>query len=292
MILEYVVEQNQLFSDFLNNLQLPKNLMSSILSQSLIQVNGQTLPFYKSVIKGDIVTLFLPEETVDTSISHDNIKLNIVYEDAYLLIVNKPAGMPVMVTKSHPNNTLSNALCYYYVQNHIMSKIHLINRLDKDTSGLMAIAKNRYVKYLLSENLKNKIEREYYCIVQGIPLLNHQIINLPIKKESQDSLIRIVHPYGLNAITEYTVIKSFDDCSLLKVLLKTGRTHQIRVHLSHIGHPIIGDKLYHNNPQPTEMMLFSHRIKLIHPITYKLIEINLEIPESFKKLINEKGQSF
>lgn len=291
MILEYVVNENQSFTDFLNQLQLPKNLMSPVLSQNLIQVNGETLPFYREVKKGDIVTLMVPEETIDSRISHDHITLKIVYEDDYLLIVNKPYGMPVMVTKSHPNNTLSNALCYYYAQNHIMSKIHLINRLDKDTSGLMAIAKNRYVKYLLSENLKNKIEREYYCIVHGIPASTHQVINLPILKENQDSMKRIVHPSGLNAITEYTVIKSFDDCSLLKVSLRTGRTHQIRVHLSHMGHPIIGDKIYHSQDDLMEMMLFSHRIKLTHPITHSFIDINLDIPESFKTFIIEKGQN-
>ena len=292
MILEYVVNETQSFNDFINQLQLPKNLMSPVLSQNLIQVNGQVLPFYREVKKGDIVTVMLPEEAIDTRISHENMILNIVYEDDYLMIVNKPSGMPVMVTQSHPHDTLSNALCYYYVQNHIMSKIHLINRLDKDTSGLMAIAKNRYVKYLLSENLKNKIEREYYCLVHGVPKLSHQVINLPILKENQDSMKRIVHPSGLNAITEYTVIKSFDDYSLLKVNLKTGRTHQIRVHLSHIGHPIMGDKIYHKMDNTIEMMLFSHRIKFIHPITHSMIDINLDIPESFQSFIKEKGQSF
>lgn len=291
MILKYSVNQNQLFTDFLNQLKLPKNLMSPIIAQNLIQVNNQTLPFYKEVKEGDIVQLTLPEESIDTTISHDAIELEIVYEDEYLLIINKPAGMPVMVTKSHPHQTLSNALCYYYTEHHIMSKIHLINRLDKDTSGLMAVAKNRYIKYLLSENLEHKIEREYYCIVKGIPELAHQVIQLPIQKKNQDSMIRVVHPSGQNAITEYTVMKSFKDMSLLKVILQTGRTHQIRVHLSHLGHPIIGDKLYHDSDNSTEMMLFSHRIKLIHPITKKEIEFNFDIPESFKKILNTKGQN-
>ena len=285
MILKYTANQNQLFSDFLLSLELPKKLISSMIAQNLFSVNGLLLPFYKTVNKGDVITLTLPEESIDDTIIHEDINLDIVFEDDYLMIVNKPSNMPVMVTKSHPTQTLSNALCYYFEKFHIMSKIHLVNRLDKDTSGLMIVAKNRYIKYLLSENLKHKIKREYYCVVTGVMKEKKGDINLPILKLNDDSIKRTVHPNGLEAMTSFEVISYNQHYSLLKVWLKTGRTHQIRVHLSHIGYPIVGDQLYNSLKESYDMMLFSHKIEFIHPITKELIVFDKEIPQSFQAIL-------
>jgi len=288
MILKYYVNQDLLFNDFLHLLHLPKKLISPILSQNLVKLNNQIQPYFKDLHSGDVITITLPEESVDNTIDHEDILLDIIFEDEYLLIVNKPSGMPVMVTKSHPLRTLSNALCHYYVKNNIKSKIHLVNRLDKDTSGLMIVAKNRYIKYLLSENLKHKITREYYCIVEGLLKNKIGLIDFSIGKANADSMIRIVKQDGLTALTEYEVLQEWNQYSLLKVKLQTGRTHQIRVHLSYIGHPIVGDSLYNSNKsEQTTMMLCSHFVQFIHPITNKLIEFDIGIPNSFHQFSNQ-----
>jgi len=288
MVLKYTIHQDQSFNDFLHFIHLPKKLISPILAQNLVKVNHLIQPFYNNLHQGDVITISLPEETIDYSIVHEDIKLDIVFEDDYLLIINKPSGMPVMVTKSHPSGTLSNALCHYFVHNNIMSKIHLVNRLDKDTTGLMIVAKNRYVKYLLSEDLKNKITREYYCIVNGLLINKKSVIDLPIGKTSENSMKRIIKQDGLRALTAYEVVQEFKDFSLLKITLKTGRTHQIRVHLSHIGHPIVGDLLYNSKESEQElMMLCSHLVQFEHPITNEFMKFDIGIPNSFQYFLNQ-----
>lgn len=290
MMIQYKVDEDMSFQDFLVSTNLPNKLTKSIISQKLITVNLFPVNYVQSVSKGDTVSFTIPDEEIDQSIIHENIPLDIRYEDDYLLIINKSAKMPVMVTKSHPNHTLSNALCYYYQNHQINSKIHLVNRLDKDTSGLMIVAKNRYVKYLLSENLKQKISREYICVVEGILKEKSGTIALPIGKDDPLEMKRSVMENGLEAITHYEVMTFGDNYTVLSVRLETGRTHQIRVHLSHISHPIIGDKLY-QSAYGGELLLCSHKLQFFHPITNELIKIKIDLPLSFHSYItnNKKG---
>lgn len=288
MVLTYIVERKQGFNEFLKALDLSAKLVKSILSKKLILINGLAKAYIQDVDAKDRVQISLPEETIDDTIQHEAIPLDLIFEDAYLLIVNKPYGMPVMVTKSHPTGTLSNALCHYYSTNHINSKIHLVNRLDKDTSGLMIVAKNRYIKYLLSEDLKLKLHREYYALVEGA--LEHKAgtIDRPIGKPEAMSMHRSIMEDGDEAVTDYRVEKEISGISLLAITLRTGRTHQIRVHMAHLGHPIIGDKLYNPNHSKAErMMLSSHMIRFVHPITKNVIEFDLGLPDEFKNRINQ-----
>ena len=288
MVLTYIVERKQGFNEFLKALDLPAKLVKSILSKKLIMINGLAKAYIQDVDAKDRVQISLPEETIDDTIRHEAIPLDIIFEDAYLLIVNKPYGMPVMVTKSHPTGTLSNALCHYYTTNHINSKIHLVNRLDKDTSGLMVVAKIRYIKYLLSEDLKLKLHREYYALVEGA--LEHKAgtIDRPIGKPEAMSMHRAIMEDGDEAVTDYRVEKEISGISLLAITLRTGRTHQIRVHMAHLGHPIIADKLYNPNHSKAErMMLSSHMIRFVHPITKNVIEFDLGLPDEFKNCLNQ-----
>ncbi len=290
MKIHYKINEDMSFQDFLISTRLPNKLIRSVISHQLIELNHLPVDFIGSLSSKDNVSITIPDEEIDQTISHDNIPLDIRYEDDYLLVINKPSKMPVMVTKSHPHCTLSNALCYYYELHQINSKIHLVNRLDKDTSGLMIVAKNRYVKYLLSEDLKQKITREYICVTEGKIKEKTGTIVLPIGKTDPMSIKRAVMNGGLEAITHYQVISEDDNFTVLNIRLETGRTHQIRVHLSHLGHPIIGDSLYQSNYEG-DLLLCSHKLQFIHPITQKLMSFQIDLPESFHSYIlkNEKG---
>ena len=283
MNLLYHINQDQSFPEFIASTTLPNKFIRTVLSQKLVLVNNEHYDYIPLLKTNDIVTIKVPEESIDQSIVHQGIPLDIIYEDDYLLVINKPAKMPVMVTKSHPLGTLSNALCYYYQTHDIFSKIHLVNRLDKDTAGLMVVAKNRFVKYLLSDDLKNKIKREYICVVKGHLKDKTGTINLPIGKVNPDEIKRSVIENGDNAVTHYQVMKENQEYSWLLVRLDTGRTHQIRVHLSHIGHPIVGDLLYGNKFDSIQnLLLFSYQVGFIHPITKNDINFKIELPEYFE----------
>jgi 23S rRNA pseudouridine1911/1915/1917 synthase len=285
MKLFYHITHDQSFPDFIASTQLPNKFIRTILSQKLVWVNNQQYEYIPLLKTNDLVAIMVPEESIDQSIVHQDISLNILYEDDYLLVINKPAKIPVMVTKSHPLNTLSNALCYYYQTHQINSKIHLVNRLDKDTSGLMVVAKNRYVKYLLSDDLKNKIKREYLCVVHGKLQDKSGTISHPIGKSNPEEIKRSVMADGDNAVTHYQVIAENEQYSRLIVQLETGRTHQIRVHLSYIGHPIVGDQLYGMRSNNSDnLFLCSHQIGFTHPITQENIHIKIDLPDFFERL--------
>jgi 23S rRNA pseudouridine1911/1915/1917 synthase len=290
MELTYKIKKPEAIKNFLHECNVPSKLIRDFKGKQLIMVNNEFKTYNDTVKKGDTLKVTIPDEEIDQTIAHENIPLDIVYEDEYLMIINKPYDMAVMVTKSHESGTLSNALCYYFDQKNIQSKIHLVNRLDKDTCGLLVVAKNRFIKFLLSDNLKAKIDREYYAIVDGILPTKSGTIDLPIGKPDESSMIRAVMENGDEAITEYKVIKDFIRFSLLKVVLETGRTHQIRVHMSHFNFPIVGDPLYNPKYKPGEkMLLCSYKVSFKHPITGLPINFELDLPENFKKFMKSYG---
>jgi len=286
MKLTYVVQETQKLKTYLRSLSLPNHLMCQVLAQKLLSVNGVRNEFVDVVSQGDCVEIELPKESASSNIAKEDLPLTIVYEDEYLLIIDKAPFMPVMITKSHPCGTLMNALAFYYEKYHIECSIHLINRLDKETMGLILVAKNSYVKSLMTVELKSKISREYYAIVSGILDQKSGVITSPIGQPDSMSMKRAVIPTGKNAITEYHVLQEFSGMSLLAITLKTGRTHQIRVHMASMGHPLIGDPLYSNNALVGDyLMLQSHRVSFAHPITSQSIEINLELSNIMKNYI-------
>lgn len=290
MELSYRIKKPQAIKDFLHEQNVPSKLIKEMKGKQLIMVNSEFKTYYDTIKKGDTLKVTIPDEEIDGTIAHEDIPLRIVYEDDYLLIVDKPYDMAVMCTKSHENGTLSNALCHYYDVHHIPSKIHLVNRLDKDTCGLMLVAKNRFIKFLLSEDLKAKIDREYYAVVDGILPAKVGSIDLPIGKKDEMSMKREVMEGGDEAVTDYRVIKEFVGRSLLKITLETGRTHQIRVHMSHFNFPIVGDPLYNPKCKPGEkMLLCSHYIRFKHPITGQEIEYELDLPQNFKDYMRQFG---
>jgi len=290
MELTYKIKKPEAIKNFLHECNVPSKLIKEFKGKQLIMVNNEFKTYNDTIKKGDTLKVTIPDEDIDDTITHEDIPLNIVYEDDYLMIINKPYDMAVMVTKSHESGTLSNALCHYFDVHEIHSKIHLVNRLDKDTCGLMVVAKNRFIKFLLSDNIKAKIDREYYAIVEGILPSKIGSIDLPIGKPDEMSMKREVMQGGDEAVTDYKVIKEFVNRTLLKVTLETGRTHQIRVHMSHFNFPIIGDPLYNPKYKAGEkMLLCSYKVAFKHPITGVPIEYLLDMPDSFKSYMKQFG---
>ena len=206
--------------------------------------------------------------------------LNIIYEDDYLLILNKPAGIAIHPSALHFYDTLSNGVKYYFDIMGIHKKIRIVNRLDKDTSGIVIFAKNEYVQELLSLQMKsNSFKKEYIGVLEGILETSKGTINAPIARKSNSIIERCIDESGQTSITNYKVIKIFSNMSLVHFVLETGRTHQIRVHSKYIGHPIVGDTLYGSfSPIISRQALHSYKVKFMHPITMKSMELVADIP--------------
>lgn len=218
---------------------------------------------------GDVLIINLIEENKEYGKSSS--PLNIVYEDDYLLIVNKRKNQATIPTINHYNDNLSSDVANYYLKNNIYSKIHCVTRLDFETSGLVIFAKHQYIHNLL---MKANIEKYYIAKVHGI-INENGCIKLPIMKDPSDKKKRIISNDGKDSITEYEIIGYEKNCTLVKIHLLTGRTHQIRVHFSSIGYPLVGDSLY-GNDQNKELELECENLVFVHPITKKPLKIRIK----------------
>lgn len=238
---------------------------------------------------GDRITVLLPEET--SSFEPEDIPISVVYEDDDLLIINKQAGHVVHPTKGHPNNTIANGIMKYMLDHNQQYKIRFINRLDRDTTGLLAIAKNSYCQEDLARQMsKNSVTKKYITIVEGIIAEEEGTIDLPIDRLYEEQVIRAVKPDGYPSITHYKVIERFKmGYTMLELLLETGRTHQIRVHLSHIGYPIVGDILYGSVSESLieRQALHAACLSFRHPVTNQCMEFKAPLPDDIKQLINK-----
>lgn len=193
--------------------------------------------------------------------------LHVLYEDEYLMVVRKPVGMPSIPNRRYPYHTLANVLMAYFEMHQIPSTVHLVSRLDKETGGIILVAKSRRIHSLLS----NQFERRYRLLVDG-KMEGEGVIDAPIDKYP-DSLKRGVFLTGKRAVTHYHVIQGGQEMSLVEAVLETGRTHQIRVHFAHLGHPLIGDRLYGKaHPRFQGQALYSYYLSFIHPITLEKMQ--------------------
>ncbi|MDD4564291.1 MAG: RluA family pseudouridine synthase [Eubacteriales bacterium] len=272
------------------NFKFSSRLIIKLKTNNCVFRNGVPVKMNeKGHCTGDSLTVFMPEET--SSFEPENIPVSVVYEDDDLLIINKQPGYVVHPTKGHPCHTMANGIMKYMLDQNQQYKIRFINRLDMDTSGLMAIAKNSYCQDDLARQMnENNVIKKYFAIVKGMIAEERGTIDLPIDKLYEEQVKRAVKPSGYPSITHYRILERFQSgYTMLELLLETGRTHQIRVHLSHIGHPIVGDVLYGSasvwliERQALHASYFSFR----HPVTNKFMEFEAPLPEDIKLLIKK-----
>ena len=253
-----------------------------------IQVNGEHKRVVDLVAKGDILKITI-RDTVSENIVPTDIPLDIVYEDEDVLVINKPSNMPTHTSMGNYENSLANGVMYYYKSKGEERVFRAVNRLDKDTSGLMAVAKNSYIHARLGEEIQKKeLKRKYMCIVCG-DVERDGTVDAPIRRADGSVINRIVAPDGQRAVTHYRVVKRYGEYTLLEMELETGRTHQIRVHMAYIGHPLVGDWLYgtedHNIAK--RQMLHSCYLCFTHPITGQIMEFKDEMAEDMRAFIEK-----
>lgn len=235
-------------------------------------LNRENVHMRATVKEGDLIEINMPEEKSE-NIPPIAMPLDILYEDDWLLIINKPRNMPVHPSKGNSLPTLANGVMAYMGGDFVF---RAVNRLDRDTSGIVIIAKNQLSAAIMSRTVKaGGLEKKYLAIVDGVPDSVGRI-EAPIERECEGSIKRVVQPCGKPSVTEYTLLKSMGDTSLIEINLVTGRTHQIRVHLSYIGHPLTNDFLYGNKRTEETYRLHCNRITFPHPINEKILRIEAE----------------
>ena len=289
MYLEYKVINNKytnINQILKQEFKLSARLMHKVISNKLVLLNNIPIDTRTTPANGDIIKVDLNYEEENDNIVPTKMELNILYEDDGLLILNKPAGIAVHPSILHFSDSLSNGVRFYFDSISLKKKIRPVNRLDLDTSGIIIFAKNEYVQECLIKQMNSHIlKKEYIAIVSGILNEKSGTINLPISRKAGSIIERCVSKDGQIAITDYSVIKELDNISVVKCILQTGRTHQIRVHFSSIGHPLIGDFLYGSKSDLINRhALHSYHISFVHPISNKNIDIYCELPEDMKKL--------
>lgn len=253
-----------------------------------ILLNGRWEYVNTHLKTGDILDIKLIENNSSENIPPVYAPFSIIYEDNDILVIDKPANMPIHPSLNHYENTLANAVCYYYSSQNIPYTFRCVNRLDKNTTGLTIVAKHMLSSAILSQDVAVKsIEREYLAIVSG-ETEDFGTINAPIGRTGTSTIERqIDYENGEHAVTHYRKIDTKNGYTLLSLKLETGRTHQIRVHMSSIGHPLIGDFLYH--PTSTELKrqaLHSHKLRFIHPISKELMEFTAPMPTDMAEFWN------
>ena len=286
-ILTYTIQENDktVKGILSENLNFSRRLSKKLELSGKILLNEKQTKLNKSVFIGDVLTVEFNDE--EDEYNAVNIPIDIIYEDNDLLIVNKPPYIVVHPTKSHQDNTIANGVAYYFKEKGIQKKVRLVNRLDMNTSGIVIIAKNPYVHNELSNQMKsNIVEKYYYAIVEGLLESDRGTINEPIARLNPEDIIRVVDKSGKECITHYEVEGRFGNKTLVKLKLETGRTHQIRVHMKHIGHPIIGDTLYGNESNLIgRQALHCFEMKFIHPTTGEKMIVKALLPEDMERII-------
>ena len=278
---------NTLKSELLDKMDISVRMICSLKKNKNVYLNGKYVPMHTQVKKDDIVeVVFEPDGNEYVS---QNIKLEILYEDCDLLVLEKPYGMVVHPTRNYQENTMLNAVKYYFETNDIRSKVRFVNRLDRDTSGILIVAKNAYAHSVLTKDTSMwDMDKKYIAVVEGC-LVGEGTIDLPILK-SEDGIKRIVDENGQKSITHYKVLKSSEEASIVELELETGRTHQIRVHMSHIGHPLFGDELYGGNTKLLDRQAL-HCIELgfYTPRQSKKIVVKTKLHDDITELISKLG---
>lgn len=267
---------------------LSDRLLLRLKTNKKIFINNKIAFINDYINLNDTISVLIDFEEDNSNIVPTKMALNIVYEDEFILILNKPAGIAIHPSCMHFDTSLSNGVRYYFDSIGLKKKIRPVNRLDKDTSGLVIFAKNEYIQESLVNQMKSKtFKKEYLAILNGILENTTGTINAPIAREDNSIIKRCIREDGDVSITHYEVVKNLEnDMCLVKFILETGRTHQIRVHSAYIGHPIIGDTLYGTSSNLiSRQALHSYKIEFIHPISKEKMIFEINLPNDMIKLI-------
>ena len=276
------------------NEEITRTSAQRLIEEKHILVNGKLQKVAYKISIGDEISIE-EVEAKEIELKAQDIPIEIIYEDKDIVVVNKPKGMVVHPANGNPDGTLVNAIMAKCGEtlSGIGGEIRpgIVHRLDKDTSGLLIIAKNDVAHVKLSEQLKNhEIKKTYIALVRGVVKENEATINMPIGRSTSDRKKMAVTKNGKNAVTHIKVLKRYEKYTLLQINIETGRTHQIRVHLSHIGYPIIGDYIYSNGKNEFGIVgqcLHAQKLEFKHPITNKEMKIEAPLPQYFSDIINK-----
>ncbi|MCI8587141.1 MAG: RluA family pseudouridine synthase, partial [Clostridia bacterium] len=274
--------------------ELSRTAIQRLIDEGNILLNGAKTKSSYKISKDDLVEI-QDVKAKEIELKAQDIPLKIVYEDDHIIVVNKPKGLVVHPAAGNPDGTLVNAIMSICKESlsGIGGEIRpgIVHRLDKDTSGLLIVAKNDVAHINLSEQIKNhKVRKTYIALVRGIVKENEATINMPIGRSTKDRKKMAVVKNGKEAITHFKVIKRYEKYTLLEINIETGRTHQIRVHLSQIGYPIVGDYTYSNGKNEFDVegqMLHAKRLEFKHPKTGQDMDLIADYPEYFKDIIEE-----
>mgnify|MGYP004568611737 FL=1 len=252
-----------------------------------IYLNGNVTSVNHSVLENDLIECYLDYEEDNSNIVPTEMSLNIIYEDEAYIVVNKPAGIPVHPSMDHYTDSLSNGIAFYFNQIGLKKKIRPVNRLDKDTSGIVIFAKNEYIQECLVRQMKSKeFIKKYIAVVNGNLDNLEGTINAPIARKEGSIIERCVSETGDIAITHYKVLKRKTDFDIVECILETGRTHQIRVHFAYLGHSLLGDTLYGTSSSLiNRQALHAYEVEFTHPLSKKKVKYVANVPEDLNKLM-------
>ena len=274
--------------------EITRTSAQRLIEQGKILVNGKKQKVSYKVYIGDVITIE-EDNPVEIELKAQDIPVEIVYEDNDIIVVNKPKGLVVHPANGNPDGTLVNAIMAICKDSlsGIGGEIRpgIVHRLGKDTSGLLIIAKNDKAHVNMSEQIKNhEVKKTYIALVRGIVKENEATIDMPIGRSNSDRKKMAVNKNGKNAVTHIKVLKRYNKYTLLEVNIETGRTHQIRVHLSHIGYPIIGDYTYSNGKNEFGVIgqcLHAKELEFNHPITGEKMKLQANLPQYFEEILNK-----
>ena len=274
--------------------ELSRTMIQKLIESGDILVNGDKKKLSYKVLSGDIITINIPEAK-EVDLKPQEIPVEVVYEDNDIIVVNKPKGMVVHPANGNPDGTLVNAIMAMCKDSlsGIGGELRpgIVHRIDKDTSGLLIVAKNDKAHIEMSNQIKNhEVKKIYIALVRGIVGEDEATIDMPIGRSTKDRKKMAVVKNGKEAVTHFKVLKRYDKYTLLEVKIDTGRTHQIRVHMAEIGHPVVGDMVYSNGKNDFGVegqMLHAKSLDFRHPITGKQMHLEAELPEYFKNIIEK-----
>ncbi|MCE0740198.1 RluA family pseudouridine synthase [Bacillus sp. G16] len=279
-------EDGMTVKEYAGVLGISKRLLTDIkFGGGDLLINGEHVTVKYVLREGDLLVVKFPEEQVSETLLAEPVPLDILYEDEHVLVINKQPHVSSIPSREHPSGSIANGIIHHYQKNGVRATVHLVTRLDRDTSGVMLVAKHRFAHSILSSAQKNGlVKRRYAAVVHG-RMTGEGTVDAPIGRHPDSIIERRVTPDGQKAVTHFYVTRATDDITSVTLQLETGRTHQIRVHMSYIGHPLCGDTLYGGTRQKIgRQALHSEHLSFIHPLTQENMTFHAALPQDMKEL--------